>query len=434
MRVLVTGASGFIGRHLVARLGAEGHEVVGVARNLEQARRLIPGIVWVHGDLDRDLAPEIWAPRLEAVEAVINCAGILQSSAGNDIRAVHETGPIALFGACETAGVRRVIQVSALGAGAAAGTEYAASKAAADDWLLASGLDGIVVRPSLVVGRDAYGGTVFFRALAALPWVLPLPGRGEQRFQPIAMDDVTEAILRLLRSGASSGRILDLVGPREMTLAEILLALRGWLGLGPPIPVPVPMAPIRLLARLGDCLRWFGGRGALSTTSIRQLEFGITADPAPFVEALAMTPLDLEDALARQPSGVADRWHARLYFLRPALRVSLGLFWLWTGIATAFFFPRAEGEALLAAVGVPAGLLPLAFWLGCLLDVVLGLLLLARVQVRAVAGLQIAITLPYMVMLTLAMPELWFHPLGPMSKLVPLLVATAVLMAIEDDR
>ena len=57
MRVLVTGASGFIGRHLVARLGAEGHEVVGAARNLKQARRLIPGIVWVHGDLDRDLAP-----------------------------------------------------------------------------------------------------------------------------------------------------------------------------------------------------------------------------------------------------------------------------------------------------------------------------------------------------------------------------------------
>ena len=343
MRIFVTGASGFIGRHLVARLCAEGHEVVGAARDLETARRLIPDIEWIHADLNRDVAPEAWAPRLGGVEVVINCAGILQSSAGNDVRAVHEKAPIALFGAAEAAGVRRVIQVSALGAGA--GTEYAASKDAADRWLARSGLEWVVIRPSLVVGRDAYGGTAFFRALAALPWVLPIPGRGEQKFQPIAMEDVAEAVVRLLAADAPAGRILDLTGPREMTLEEILLALRRWLGLPPPVVLRVPMAPIRLAARFGDAMRWFGGRGALSTTSIRQLEFGNTAPPEPFVEALGMRPLALETALARQPAGVADRWHARLYFLRPALRVSLGLFWLWTGIATALFFPRTEGEA-----------------------------------------------------------------------------------------
>ena len=65
---------------------------------------------------------------------------------------------------------------------------------------------------------------------------------------------------------------------------------------------------------------------------------------------------------------------------------------------------------------------------------VLGLTLLVRYRVRLVGGLQIAITIPYMAMLTLGLPELWFDPLGPMSKLVPLLVATAVMMAIEDDR
>ena len=434
MRIFVTGASGFIGRHLVARLCAEGHEVVGAARDLETARRLIPDIEWIHADLNRDVAPEAWAPRLGGVEVVINCAGILQSSAGNDVRAVHEKAPIALFGAAEAAGVRRVIQVSALGAGAGAGTEYAASKDAADRWLARSGLEWVVIRPSLVVGRDAYGGTAFFRALAALPWVLPIPGRGEQKFQPIAMEDVAEAVVRLLAADAPAGRILDLTGPREMTLEEILLALRRWLGLPPPVVLRVPMAPIRLAARFGDAMRWFGGRGALSTTSIRQLEFGNTAPPEPFVEALGMRPLALETALARQPAGVADRWHARLYFLRPALRVSLGLFWLWTGIATALFFPRAEGEALLAAVGVPATFFGPAYWLGCLLDVVLGLTLLVRYRVRLVGGLQIAITIPYMAMLTLGLPELWFDPLGPMSKLVPLLVATAVMMAIEDDR
>lgn len=95
--------------------------------------------------------------------------------------------------------------------------------------------------------------------------------------------------------------------------------------------------------------------------------------------------------------------------------------------------PRAE-EALLAAVGVPASLFGPAYGFGCLLDVVLGLALLARTKVRLVAGVQIAVTIPYMALLTIGLPSLWFDPLGPMSKLVPLLVATAILMAIEDDR
>ena len=309
MRILLTGASGFIGRHLVARLVAEGHEVVGTARDLATARRLIPGIEWLRADFNRDLVPETWAPRLAGVEVVINCAGILQSSAGNDIRAVHETAPIALFRAAGTAGVRRVIQISALGAGPGAGTEYAASKDAADRWLAQSGLDWVVVRPSLVVGRDAYGGTALFRALAALPWVLPLPGGGAQRFQPIAMEDVAEAVVRLLPADAPGGRAFDLVGPREMTLGEILLALRRWLGLPPPLVIPVPMGLIRLAARVGDATRWFGGRGALSTTSIRQMTSGNTADPAPFIEAFDMQPVALETALAHM-TGKDGVWPA----------------------------------------------------------------------------------------------------------------------------
>ncbi len=291
-----------------------------------------------------------------------------------------------------------------------------------------------MLRPSLVVGRDAYGGTALFRAPAALPWILPLPGDGAQRFQPIAMQDAAEAVVRVLPPDAPQGRILDLAGPRETSLREILLALRQWLGLPPPLVVAVPFPLIRFAARLADAIRWFGGRGALSSTSVRQLAFGCTAPAEPFMAALDMRPLSLAEMLAREPAGVADRWHARLYLLRPALRISLGLFWLWTGIATACFFPRAEGEALLAAVGVPASLFGPAYGFGCLLDVVLGLALLARTKVRLVAGVQIAVTIPYMALLTIGLPSLWFDPLGPMSKLVPLLVATAILMAIEDDR
>ena len=273
MRILVTCASSFIGTHIVARLGAEGHKVVGCARDLATARWLLPDIVWHHADLNVDVTPEAWAPRLAGIKVVINCAGILQSSAGNDIRRVHESGPIALFRAAETAVVRRIIRISALGAGQGAGTAYAASKDAADRWLAESGLEWIVFRLSLVVGRDAYGGTALFRALAALPWILPLPGDGAQRFQPIAMQDAAEAVVRVLPPDAPQGRILDLAGPRETSLREILLALRQWLSLPPPLVVAVPFPLICFAARLAEWsrgeARWLGPYGHHSVSSPR---------------------------------------------------------------------------------------------------------------------------------------------------------------------
>ena len=230
-QVLVTGAAGFIGRHLVARLRAEGHEVVGSARNLEQARRIIPDIEWRAGDFNRDTTPEAWRPRLAGISAVINCAGILQSGRVDDIDKVHTTGPVALFEAAKEAGISRVIQISALGAEAAAGTAYATSKESADAQLRGMALDWVVVYPSLVYARDCYGGTALFRGLAALPFILPLPGDGEQAFQPIHMNDLAAIVARLLAPSAPSRINVIAVGPEVVSLREILLAYRRWLGL-----------------------------------------------------------------------------------------------------------------------------------------------------------------------------------------------------------
>ncbi len=433
-RVLVTGASGFIGRYVVAALRQAGHEVVGGARDLGRARRAIPAIDWLSVEMNRDTTPEAWAPRLAGIDAIVNCAGILQGGRGDDIHAVHTAAPIALFQAAEAAGVRRVVQISALGVDAGAGTEYAASKTAADDFLVTMALEWIVLRPSLVYARDSYGGTSLFRALAALPWILPLPGSGRQAFQPVAMADVAATVARLVRPDAPSRFRLDLGGPEALTLNDILSAYRRWLGLGPGRAVAVPMGLIRFSGRLADLTRWFGGRGALSSTAVRQLEHGNTCDSDPRLAELGIRPGRFENWLAANPAGVQDRWHARLYFLHPALRVALGLFWLWTGIATAFLFPVAESEALLARVWVPDALLGPVFWLGSAFDAVLGMLLILRWRVKAVGLAGIAATAGYLALLTAGMAELWLHPLGPLSKLLPLLVAMAIMVAIEDDR
>ena len=202
MRVLLTGANGFIGRYLLAALIEAGHDVVPAVRRVAETDRLLPRPASIRADFNRLTEPEDWAQHLAGIEAVINCVGILQGRPGQSVDAIHARAPIALFQACEAVGVRRVIQISAISAEPGAGTGYAATKHAADVYLAGTGLDWVILRPSLVYAQSAQGGTALFRAIAALPVLTPLPGDGRQQFQPIYMDDLTGAIIRILADPA----------------------------------------------------------------------------------------------------------------------------------------------------------------------------------------------------------------------------------------
>lgn len=434
MKILVTGAYGFIGSHIVAGLVTAGHEVVGCGRDIALGRRLIPHIRWTECDLNRDAAPADWAGRLDGVEAVINCAGILQSSAADDIYAIHRRGPVALFEACRAAGVGRVIQLSALGIEPGTETAYADSKRAADEALMAMDLDWIVLRPSLVYASNCYGGTALFRGLATLPFAIPVPGGGHQRFQPIHMDDLVRAVLRLLEPDAPSRILLEPVGPEPMTLRDILSGLRQWLGFAPAPVVAVPMGIVRLAAKLGDLAHWIGMRGSMRSTALSQMSRDNVADMAPFAEAVGFTPRRFADALAAEPAGPQDRWHARLVFLRPLLRFTLGLFWICSGLITAFDPARSDALLILGLAGFDGSLAMAALWGGVAADILLGGLVLADRHVR-MAGLgMIAVTTGYLAVLSLTIPELWLDPLGPLVKTLPLVPAILIMMVLEDDR
>jgi uncharacterized protein YbjT (DUF2867 family) len=113
MKVLVTGATGLIGAALCARLAARGHDVVRVLRR-SRPDSLLEGRTVVL-DMMKAVRPDDWSPHLAGVDAVVNCAGVLQDSAREDTWRVHSNGASALFLACERAGVRRVIHFSAIG-------------------------------------------------------------------------------------------------------------------------------------------------------------------------------------------------------------------------------------------------------------------------------------------------------------------------------
>src|SRR5690606_18154246 len=125
MIVLVTGSSGFIGRHLTEALRARGHRVI------EARRRVSDPTEQVEADFTRDLRPEAWIAKLANVDCVINAVGILRERGEQTFERIHTLAPNALFDACARVGVRKVIQISALGADSAT-SGYFASKHAAD--------------------------------------------------------------------------------------------------------------------------------------------------------------------------------------------------------------------------------------------------------------------------------------------------------------
>ena len=427
MRVLLLGAGGFIGREIFAALTARGHRVVAAVRDPAKAPPFAqePAIAI---DLNVDTGVEAWLPRLAGIDAVVNCAGILQGTRSQSIDAIHRLAPIALFDACARAGVRRVVQISAISAERAAGTGYALTKLAADDHLRASGLDWVVVRPSLVHARGAYGGTALLRAIAALPFAIPVPGDGGQRFQPIHMDDVARVVAIALEDDRLLRKTIDPVGPDVLALREILEDYRRWLGFGAARVISIPRGLARIATWLGDR---FGG--PLNSTALAQIEHGNTGDYEAFRRATGIDAISWKAALAANPAHMQDRWHSRIYFVRPMLRWALATLWIASGFAGLDGL-REWTPLLAAGLGVPFIVAWAALIAACVLDLVIACLLVRRWKPRRLAAIQTGAIVAYTVVATLLWPSLWLESLGPLLKNIPVVAAVLALGAIEEER
>ena len=153
MRILLTGATGFVGHHVAQALFAAGHEVVGCSRRRNEALHRWPELGWIKADLAADLSADAWRPRLTGFQAVINTAGLVRERPGQSFEAVNVEGALALFRACAERGPRRVIQLSSPGCERDS-TGYAATKLLAERALAKLELDWTIVRASLLHGED----------------------------------------------------------------------------------------------------------------------------------------------------------------------------------------------------------------------------------------------------------------------------------------
>ena len=223
LSIVVLGGTGFLGTRLVARLIKDGHGVTVLSRDREQHKHLLvlPGLTLENCDVYDEAQ---LSERFRGKDVVVNLVGILNERGfdGSGFRRAHTELTRVVLQAGRSAGVSRLLQVSALAAATGAPSHYLRTKGEAEKLVRDTApFDWTIFQPSVMFGPGDSFLNRFANLLAAVPVVFPL-ARADARLQPVLVDDVIEAMLRCLRGGPTSRQTYQLGGPQVFTLREIV--------------------------------------------------------------------------------------------------------------------------------------------------------------------------------------------------------------------
>jgi uncharacterized protein YbjT (DUF2867 family) len=229
--VTVFGGSGFVGRHAVRALAADGWRVRAAVRRPDLAGHLQPmgAVGQIHAVQANVRFPDSVRRAVEGADAVVNLVGILAKSGRQTFRAVHADGARAIAEAARAAGAKTLVHVSAIGAEKRSKADYARTKAAGEAAVLERFPDAVILRPSLVFGPEDQ---LFnrFAAMAGYSPFLPLIGGGRTRLQPVYAGDVAEAIAVACAGRAKPYTVYELGGPQVVTFRALLDKTMAWSG------------------------------------------------------------------------------------------------------------------------------------------------------------------------------------------------------------
>ena len=273
-RILLTGASGFIGSHIKNVLDTAGFDVVAPSHH--------------QADFMRMLSADDWLPLLDSIDVVINAVGIIVETKHHSFENLHAIAPSALFQACEKAGIERVIQLSALGADENSYTDYQRSKYQAELTLRKTDPDWFVLRPSLVYGEGG-ASMVLFKQLSQLP-VIAFPEGGKQWIQPVHVSDLVYVVLECIKSETPTKRVINVVGPKAIQLIDWLQLMRKASGKQPARVIPIPFVMSKMVAKIGQYIM-----PIMHPDNLKMLHNGNVADVKEIEMMLGRLPLSLHE-------------------------------------------------------------------------------------------------------------------------------------------
>jgi len=238
MRIFIAGGTGFIGQHLLRALDGKGYEIRCLARTQERAALCRKsGFEAAIGDItDR----ESLAGCLEGVDMVVHLVGIIEDRGEMTFERVHVEGTRNLVDEAKGAGVRHFFYQSALGASLKSTARYQRTKAEAEEIVKESGIPYTIFRPSIVIGEND-GFTEKLKELVMLGPLVPVPGDGTAKFQPIYVGDWVRCFLGIINNDDAIGKIYEFGGPEHLTYNEMIAQLMDVMGVRKPL-IHLPMA------------------------------------------------------------------------------------------------------------------------------------------------------------------------------------------------
>jgi len=293
MKVFLTGATGFVGRYMLERLLADGHAVRAALRGLPgQKARVVArsqqlgrkdDFQWVQGDVVEGTRLE---EGMQGCDAVIHLVGIIVEKGSNTFERVHHLGTRNVVEAAKRSGIKRFVQMSALGVRANGVALYQTTKWKGEEEVRRSGIPFCILRPSLIFGEGDGFVTQMMETMRSAPLFRPVPGSGKPKFRPIFIDDVTACFVRALTAEAAINQTIELGGADELTLNEVLAEIARCAAVRKPaihIPLPLMFAGAAVMQTLLK-------NPPVTVDQLRMLREGSTCDIGPMKRIFGVEP------------------------------------------------------------------------------------------------------------------------------------------------
>jgi uncharacterized protein YbjT (DUF2867 family) len=287
----LTGATGFVGRHLVKRLLVDGHKIRALVNRRSPDSAPESQVVAVTGSIKNNKS---LLSAFEGAEVVCHLVGLIAETRTQTFEEIVAQGTANVVKACQESGVRRIIYISAIGTAADAASKYHKTKFDAEQAVISSDLEYVILRPSVIFGPGDGFITMLERLIRMSP-VTPVIGSGRYELQPLFIDDLVEVIVQSMTSDIGLGRIIELGGPKKLEFLEILNIIKQVTGRRR-LTLHLPLAFMKLVARLLETVM---NPSPITTDQLLMLEAGNVVESSETIELFGVQPVALKDGLKR---------------------------------------------------------------------------------------------------------------------------------------